>query len=83
MDQQPQPAQPTPQPSPQPAQQLSPWSQQALGHMVSNLKSNHANPGVLAEQDRAYWAQAIPPKYRAQVPPPLNPDGSLVDGGGA
>jgi hypothetical protein len=68
------------QPSQQPDQtQLSPWSQQALGHMIDNLKSNHANPGVFEAQERAYWSAAFPPRRRPQMPPQLNPDGSLVN----
>ena len=72
--------QPTQQPAPeQPAQQRSPWVQQVVGHMLDNLKSNYENPGVLAAQDQAYWAKAIKPTRRAQVPPKPNPDGSLVN----
>ena len=72
--------QPTQQPAPeQPAQQISPWAQQVVGHMVDNLKSNYDNPGVLAAQDQAYWSKAIKHTGSGHVPPKLNPDGSLVN----
>ena len=54
MDQQPDQPPPQPPDPTQPAQQLSPWAQQVVGHMVDNLKSNYDSPGALAAQDHAY-----------------------------